>query len=671
MVVGTAAYMSPEQARGQRVDERSDIFSLGVTLYEMVSGHRPFDGPTVSDTIAQLLLSEPQRLSRRLANVPAELESVVARMLAKDRDSRYPSAQDVLLDLNRAKDRCESLAAGAMDHSACYEATVMSLDEPETPRRVSLETNHRPQDNFETNVIPIADQPARRPETLKRRPGGLTAPGPQNPPRKSSLRRLFAPALISLAVLLAAALGWSHLSNRAAKIDSLAVLPFTVTGPDADYLSEGITETITNSLSRLPELSVTSSNSVRVYKGREVDARDLGRELEVDAALLGKIRRAGKDLTINVELVDTRSGRQIWGENFNLKASDLLSVQTRITRGVADMLRPLGGDAQTLLAGAGTADPEAYDLYLRGRNFWNQGTPEALAKADEYFEKAAAKDPSYALAIGGCAACHAAGSDGMRPREGMEKARKVAAIALKTDGDLLDARLTLAQVNFRYDWDFNSAEREFKRAVQLYPKSAEARRQYAEFLALTGRHEEALEELNRAIKTDPSSLPAKVTFGALAYYSRHYEEAVRRLKKALEIDDAFPPAHTRLGLAYEQQGDTQDAVLSYLRAGISPAGPERIWTLRKAFALRGREAFWREYLSQLTQESRRRYVPKTAVAATQIRLGRNDHALDALAKAVEEKDPGLVELKVEPVFDPLRSTPKFSAILRRVGLTHY
>ncbi len=668
MVVGTAAYMSPEQARGQRVDGRTDIFSLGATLYEMLTGHRPFGGPTISDMIAAVLLTNPQRLSCRLPNVPVELESLVARMLAKVLDSRYQSAEDALRDLKRAKARCESPGAGAMDHSACYEIIEPSELKPLIQGGGELERHS--QDLFATNIIPITDQPAGRPERNTRRQGGLTSRGAQTTPRTSGKRRFFAPALISLAVLIASALGWAHFANRASKINSVAVMPFTVTGPDADYLSDGMAETITKTLSRLPELNVTSSNSVRGYKGREVDARELGRDLEVDAALLGKIRRAGKDLTINVELVDTRNGRQIWGENFSLKTSDLLTVQDRISRGVVSMLRPPSGeDARSFLTGAGTTDSEAFDLYLRGRSLWNQGTPEALAKADEFFEKAAAKDPSYALAIGGCAACHAAGSDGRRPGDSMEKARKVAGIALKTEDRLLDARLTLARVNFRYDWDFDSAEREFKRALQLDPKSADARRQFAEFLALTGRYEEASRELNRAIRLDPRSLPVKVTFGALAYYSRDYGEAIRRLKNALEFDDAYAPAHTRLGLVYEQQGDTQDAVLSFLRAGgLSPVGPERTSALRSAYNSQGRDAFWREHLLQLTRESRARYVPKTAVAAAQLRLGRYDQALDTLAKGVEEKDPGLIELKVEPVFDPLRSNPKFGALLRRVGL---
>jgi serine/threonine protein kinase/TolB-like protein/Tfp pilus assembly protein PilF len=708
MVLGTVAYMSPEQARGQRVDGRSDIFSLGVTLYEMVSGHRPFGGATISDTIAELLLSEPKPLSQHLPNVPVELESVVARMLAKDREARYWSAQEVLTDLKRAKSRCELAsdigATAPMDHSACYDTNIAMLSEFQTPSPISREIKTPSQAGqelkipsqarqelqapsqfdqelktpshagFETDIIPINARPDwQSARQMQYSSGPITAP--QFRPRRSRLRRLFLPALACLAILLATSIGLMYYSNRAAKIDSIAVLPFTVAnkadggGADADYLSEGIAETIINTLSQWPELSVSSRNSVIRYKGRDVDARAIGRELEVKAVLFGKIRRVGKDLTINAELVDASNGRQIWGDNFNLKTTDLLAVPDRITRNITGRLQLRLGDAQSLFAGVGTSDSEAYDLFLKGRYFWNQGTREAMAKADEYFEKAAGKDPSYALAVAGCAACHAAGSDGKKPQESMEKAKKVATIALKTDDTLVDARLTLAQVNFRYDWDFGSAERQFKRAIQLNPKNASAHHSYAEFLALMGRHKEAADELNRARRLDPRSLQINTAFGTLAYYSRDYQEAIRQLKKTLEIDDALPLVHTRLGLAYEQQGDIQDAVLSFLRASsLTPAGKEKTATLRKAFSGQGRDAFWREYLSQLTRESKERYIPQTAIAAVQTRLGRNDQALDTLAKAIEEKDVGLVELKVEPVFEPLRSNSKFSELLRRVGL---
>ena len=749
MVLGTAAYMSPEQARGQRVDGRSDVFSLGVTLYEMISGQRPFGGGTVSDTIAALLLSDPKPLSQLLAGIPNELETVIARMLAKERDERYWSAQEVSTDLKRVKSQCE-IAIGAhatapMDHSACYETNIAMLSEFDTPAPIDPNSKEQPQagsglnealqsgrewqippasgpewtvpsqresvipsqsgqkwmsqanpesmipprpasefiipsqsgqesinpspQSFETDIIPINPQRGDWQSDQQAPFSNTAAPNP--PAQRSRIRRLFLPAIAFFGIAIAASLYLMYYNPRAARVDTIAVLPFFVNGSDADidYLSEGIAETIINTLSQWPELSVSSRNSVMRFKGREVDARSIGRELDVKAALFGKIRRVGKELTINAELVDARNGRQIWGENFNLKTSDLLTVQDRITRNITDKLQLRLGDAQSLYAGVGTNDSEAYDFFLKGRYFWNQGTHEAMAKADEYFEKAAGKDPSYAIAISGCAACHAAGSDGKKPQESMEKARKVATVALARDDKLVDARLTLAQVKFRYDWDFESAEREFKHAIRLNPKDATAHQRYAEFLSLVGRQKEALDELNKARKIDPRSLPINTAFGTLAYYSHDYPEAIRQLKNTLEIDDEFPVVYTRLGLAYEQQGDTEDAVLSFLRArSLTPANKEKTATLRKAFSGQGRDAFWREYLSQLNSESKVHYVPQTTIAAVQTRLGRNDQALDTLANGVEEKDFGLVELKVEPVFEPLRSSPKFRDLLRRIGL---
>ncbi len=680
MVMGTVAYMSPEQARGQRVDGRTDIFSLGVVLYEMVSTRRPFNGPTTSDMIAALLVSEPARLSQHLPNVPVELESVVTRMLAKDRDARYPAAQDALNDLKRARACCEfvcgsganiPLEAPAIGFDAsssikAEEAPTATL--PLTDYETDFATNAGPQSeiktppqiSYETSVIQASTQAS-----------GQAAVSAKT--QRSKLRRLLLPSLAVIALLLVAGMGALYLFQRAAKVDSIAVLPFTAAAgdADADYLSEGLAEAIINTLSQWPELSVSSRNSVIRYKGREVDARDIGRELEVKAALIGKIRRIGDNLTINAELVDTRNGRQIWGENFNLKTSDLLAIQDRITRNITGKLQLRLGDAQSASESAGTSNAEAYDLYLKGRYFWNQGTPEAMAKADEYFEAAAGKDPAYALAAAGCAACHAAGADGGTPQESMTKAKQVAMIALKADDTIVDAHLTLAQVNLRYDWNFTDAEREFKRAIELNPKHATARHRYAEFLALMGRRQEAMDELNQARRLDPRSLPINAAFGTLAYYSRDYKDAVEHLRQALGIDKDFAQAHSTLGLAYEQQGNTHDAVLEFLRAKIAMrADPAKTSALKKAYADRGREAFWREYLSQLTGEAEDRYVPQTAIAAVRIRLGEQNEAFDALEKAVAEKDGGLVELKVEPVFEPLRPNSKFGELLRRVGLTN-
>ena len=669
LVIGTVAYMSPEQARGQRVDGRTDIFSLGVVLYEMIAGKRPFSGPTTSDMIASLLTSTPARLSEHLPTAPIELEQIINRMLAKNRDERFQTAQEVIAALKRVKSRREpgsdSDETRQFDSPPELFVAPASLHPEATPTTTHYETQLSGppalQISYETNVIPIAQTQTQ------------TTAAAQTPIRVTSRRRWLLPALIALALSVTGALVALQLMRNESRIDSIAVLPFVneSNDPDAEYLSEGMMEGIINSLSQWPELGVSARNSVIRYRGREADASAVGRELDVKAVLLGRIARRGKELTINTELVNARNGRQIWGERFTRKITDLIAVQEEIAQKISGKLQfRLNDEAAKNLAASMPGNSEAYDLYLKGRYFWNKGTVEDKHKADEFFEAAFAKDPSYALAAAGCAACHAAGADREPPAKSMTKAKMVALIALKKNGKLADPHLTLAGVNLRYDWNFDDAEREFKRAIELEPKNPMARLQYAEFLSLMGRRKEALNELNVARRLDPRSLPVNQAFGKLAYYSNEYRDAVKHLRDTLLLDDNFAPAHTGLGLAYEQQGQTQDAVLEFMRARmLSRENPERLTALKAAFAGKGREAFWREYLSQLQDESKAHYIPSSAIAAVHIRLGQHDHALQSLAKAVEEKDGGLVELKVEPVFDPLRPNTKFQNVLRRVGLT--
>jgi TolB-like protein len=454
-------------------------------------------------------------------------------------------------------------------------------------------------------------------------------------------------------------------------IDSMAVLPFVneTADPDTAYLSEGIAEGIINSVSQLAELSVSSRNSVIRYQGKEVDAQVVGRELGVKAVLLGRINRQGQNFTIKTELVNASNGRQIWGGRFSRQLSDLMTVQNEITRNITDKLQiRLTGAQKNLLAKHGTEDAEAYDLYLKGRYFWNQGTVAAMKKADEYFEAAAARDSSYALATAGCAACHAAGSDEAAPKESMQKAKFVALKALKADDSIVDAHLTLAQVNLRYDWNFADAEREFKRAIDLNPKHATAHHRYAEFLSLMGRRREAMEEIRVALSLDPLSPAINSDAGRLSYYAQDYDHALSHLRKTLEIDQNFALAHTGLAQVYEQKGQTQDAILEFMRAQrLMRLDEKKLRALKRAFAESGREAFWRESLAQLSADSSG-YVPRSAIAALHTRLGEHEAALTALERAFDERDGGLVELKVEPVFEPLRPNTRFSELLRRIGL---
>ncbi|HMV51420.1 MAG TPA: hypothetical protein PKD31_27010, partial [Blastocatellia bacterium] len=322
------------------------------------------------------------------------------------------------------------------------------------------------------------------------------------------------------------------------------------------------------------------------------------------------------------------------------------------------------------LAKAGTQNSEAYDLYLKGRYYWNQGTPEALKKADEFFEAAAGKDPTYALAAAGCAACHAAGSDGETPKESMEKAKLVALATMKADSKLADAHLTLAAVNFRYDWDFDTAEREFKRAIELEPKNPVTHQRYAEFLALMGRQKEANDAIWRARSLDRRSLPINQTVGAIQYYARDYNHAEDHLKKGLSFDDKFAPMHTSLGLVYEQLGKKQEAVFEILRGKmLMGENPQYLTSLKQAFVQSKEAGFWRVELEHLKQQAAQRYIPPSSIAALHVRLGETEQALAQLERGFSDKDGGMVELKVEPLFERLRAEPKFADLLRRVGLT--
>ncbi len=695
LVIGTVAYMSPEQARGHRVDGRTDIFSLGIVLYEMISGRRPFNGATTSDMIAALLVGEPARLSSQLPSIPVELERIVSRMLIKDRDERYQSAREVVNDLNRIKARI-SLAAETGETALLEAPTARLVDASSAtenePTAMTYATNIGPgiipglssqpsgqpsgqasgQKSYDTMIASSAmAQPFSQQTIAPAQTGAMGTTAAIQPARRGWRR--YALALVALlAIGVTGALLLPFYGRTFGKIDSIAVLPFNNVNedPDAEYLSDGITESLINTLSQLPEVSVSSRNAVIRYKGPDPDARSVGHELDVKAVLLGRLVRRGDSLTINAELVDARNGRQIWGERFTRKVSDLLALEEEIAQKISGKLRwRLTDQQQNALVNVGTQNPEAYDLYLKGRYYWNQNSPDAKKKADEFFEEAAGMDGSFAAAFAGCAACHAAGSDGNAPVQGMVKAKQVALAALKRDATSYEAHLTLATVNFRYDWDFPTAEREFKRALELAPRSAVAHQRYAEFLALMGRHKEANIEIWKARSLDPRSLPVNQAVGAIQYYAGEYDHALDHLKKTLAIDDGFAPAHTSLGLVYEQTGKPQDAVLELLRAKLL-MHEDRAYldSLKKAYAASNAAGFWRAELDHLNAEAKQHYISPASIAALQTRLGENDLALASLEKGLNDKDGGMVELKVEPVFERLRSLPKFRDLVRRVGL---
>lgn len=666
LVMGTIAYMSPEQARGQHMDGRTDIFSFGVVLYEMLTGQRPFLGATTSDIIAALLTQEPARLSQRLLNVPLELEQILTRMLAKDLNRRYPTAQELLSDLKRVKARVE---VNADDEAPTRNLTAAA------PATLSFATNVGPAVSYETTQSPAAALAANTAvggtaTNPSPTPAQATAPTAMLPASSKTNRRALFAAVGALAVVLAALAGFRVYQQRASRVDSLAVLPFKTAAPSNEYLSEALTEQVIDTLSQVADLNVVARSSILRYKGQETDPVKLGQELNVAAVLLGEVNRRGDEIIVKTELVSTANRRRLWGENYVRKLTDLLALTNVLTRGLG---QKLGISAAALPAeialNAGTQNQEAYRLFLEANYYFNQGTPAAMHKADELYEAAVGLDKSFAAAAAGCAACHAAGADQITPTQAMTKARGVAEFALKNDPKSVDAHLTLATVKLRYDWNFAEAEALFKRALELDPKHAEAHQRYAEFLALLGRHKEAASEIWTARKFAPHSLPINTDIGTLAYYAADFPHAAEHFQKTLRMDDNFAAARLGLSLVYEQQNNAPETVSEFLAAKqLTHEAPEYLNELKQAFATGGLQAFWQAELAHLQAEAQTHYVAPSTLAAVHARLGNHELALTALEQGLREKDGGLVELKVAPVFASLRNEARFAALLKQVGL---
>jgi serine/threonine-protein kinase len=660
MVVGTIAYMSPEQARGLRVDARTDFFSLGVVLYEMVTGKRPFTGETASDMLVSILDREPARLSHHLPGVPPDLEAVVTRLLTKDAEARYKTAAELLSDLKPIRARIEG---GSENISTAPLRQPQGVIE-ESPTVVSVAGPSSP-DIYATSL----SSRSRTDETKAAVTGkSLGVPGF---PRVR--RWLLAVAAVLFIAGVGLVLVAFFLRDRE-RINSIAVLPFVNESADrnTEYLSDGITEGLINTLSRLPELSVKSRNSVFRFKGKQAGAQEVGNDLGVRAVLLGRVKQQGDELLINTELVDARDERQIWGEQFRRKASDLLALQEQMIDTISKQLRlRLTPAERVMISQVPTQNADAYQLYLRGRYYWNQGTPEALKQADEYFEKAVALDPKYALAIAGCASCHAFGANyGEPPSQSMPKAKQVALAAVKRDGPpIVDAYLVLARVSWMYDRDYATADRTFRRAIELEPANANAQTQYAQFLAVMGRSDEALTAIDRAVALDPASARTMLTDGMVLYFQRRYDQAIEALKKAVNLDPNLAAAHEWMGIVYERKGMRLEAIEQYLTARrITSDRPDYLSTLKGAYARDGWQGYWRKELENAQERAAAGYVPAAEIAEIYLRLDDRKQALVWLGKACDERDGRIVALKVDPAYDGLRGDRRLDELVKRVGL---
>jgi eukaryotic-like serine/threonine-protein kinase len=656
VVMGTVSYMSPEQARGLNVDARTDIWSLGVLLYEMVAGRLPFAGETANDVIASILTTEPPPLTRVAPEAPAELERIMSKTLAKDREERYQTAKDLLIDLKRLKQR---------------------LDVDAEIERTSIKEPGGAIDGLTTRSGEAAVETVSGSAALTGSGSNIAQPTSSAEYVVSEVKRHKVAALVALAaVAIAFAAAFAYFSRSASRlpaITSVVVLPFANTSgdPEIEYLSDGISESLINSLSQLPQLKVIARSSSFRYKGNEADPQEVAKALGVEAILTGRVTKRGDSLVISTELMDARDRTQIWGDQYNRKLTDLVSLQGEIAREIVNKLKlKVSGEGKGLDKHY-TENNEAYQLYLKGRFYWSKHTKESNKKSIEYFNQAIEKDPSFALAYAGLADCYLIPANPLPPREKMVKAKAAAMRALELDETLAEAHTSLARVLARYEWDWPGAEKEFKRAIDLNPRYATAHQWYGGYLEAMGRLNEALAERNLALELDPLSLVINFEVGLGLYFARSYDQAIEQFHKTLELDPNFVPPQGFLLAAYEQQGRYDEAIAES-KIAISQKGSE--WPMAMAalghvYALSGKKAEAQDVINQLEQLSAQEYVPAYSIALVYAGLGEKDQAFTWLEKAYEERGFAITQgFKRDPRWDSLRSDPRYANLLRRIGL---
>lgn len=642
-VIGTAKYMSPEQAKGTAIDARTDLWSLGAVIYEMVTRNGPFVGETPTETISLILQREPPPLQSYVKEVPAELERIVSKALTKKPGDRYQTAEEIVADLRNLKRKLEANAeiSGTM--------TDLQLSAPSGVRRVGplTATGETPT----TSSAPPLSSAEYIATGIKQH------------------KRLAIISLIVLAVGIVALVLFLSSRNTGPAIQSIAVLPFENQSqdPETEYLSDGVTETIINSLAQLPNVKVIARSSVFRYKGQKIDPLKAGQELGVQAVLTGRLVQRGDTLTISTELLDVRDNKQLWGEQYTEKVSDILSMQRTIASQITNNLRlKLTGAESSVVTRGYTENADAYQLYLKGRFLWNKRTSESLAKSVEYFNQAIEKDPRYALAYAGLAdAWYSRGwYRYVEPKDAYEKARAAANRALEFDPKLAEGHAIMAAIKTVYDWDWQGAESEFKLAIQLNPNYATAHQRYSLFLPTLGRLDEAIAEARKARELDPLALPVNENLGDILYLARHYDQAIEQLRRTLELDPNYGVAHGTLAKVYEAQGKYEESLEERLKSST----PETVAELRQVFAASGIKGVWKNRLDVLLERAKTNYVSPADIALFYTRLNDRDQAFAWLEKALDERSINFNYLVADPRFDNLRDDPRLPQLLRRVGL---
>jgi serine/threonine protein kinase len=587
VTVGTVAYMSPEQTRGEELDARSDLFSFGAVLYEMATRRLAFTGSSTAVIFTQILKEQPPSPRTLNPELPSKLDEIIAKCLEKDRALRYQIAAGLLADLKRLRRDTDS--------------------------------------------------------------GRTAAAGPQAPsstPRSKKLTKT---------------------------IHSLAILPLENAGgdPEMEYLSDGITEALINSVSQLPKLRVVPRTTAFRFKGRAADPVGVSNELGVRALLTGRVMQQGDSLVISVELIDSAREAQLWGERYSRKLDDIFEVQEKIAKEISGKLRlRLTETDKKKLAARPTQNREAYQLLLKAQHHGNKWSREGGRKGIEYCRQAIEVDPTYAAAYAWLSFCYALmGIFGfLAPVEAFPKAKAAAAKALEIDNALADAHFALAASRLYYDWDWAGAERASKQAIELNPNHAPAHMGYSDYFLIMQRFDEAIRELQRALELDPLSVPFNYKLGFILFLAGEHKRAIEQFHKTIELGPTFVFAHIGLARAYACCGEFDRGVAAAQKVvSLSGDSQHAKSILAYVLGMAGRMDDARKVLADIEKTSTTDYLSPVFIAADYGLLGDKDRAFDDLEKAYEHHMSLLAYIHLYPMFDPLRSDPRFQDLLRRMN----
>jgi serine/threonine-protein kinase len=610
IISGTPAYMSPEQVRGDTLDPRTDIFSLGLILYEMATGRQAFAASTPGMIIEAVLTRSPIPPRTINPEIPMRLEEIINKALHKNREERYQHAADIRDDLQRLERNSDSLLAS----KTAREQTLSALEPAATPSPTT---------------------------------------GTHSASQTGSLRP-------------------KRVSKKA--IDSLAVLPFENLSrdPEHEYLSDGITGSLINVLAGVPKLRVMAQSTVFRYRGRLMDPQAVGSELNVSAVLTGRIMQGGGSLRIGTELVDVATGSQLWGAQYNRASGDIFAIQDEISQEISEKLRlKLTRADKKRLTKRQTDDPEAYRLYLKGRHHWNRWTEDGFYKAIEYFKEATERDPTYALAHSGIADSYVllGWNSYLPPQDAFPKAKTAAMGALRLDPDLGEARAPLAAVLWLHDWEWPEANAEFERSIALNPAYPTSNHWHAEYLMTIGQHEEAIRRMKKSQELDPLSLIIGDGIGWAYYMARRFDQSIEQLRRTVELDPHYPVTYWVLGLALRSIGRLEEAIVEAQKSvALSGGSPIMRAALAQTLAMASEHARAHHLLDDLMELSRQRYVSPYFLSGIYLGLGQHDNAMEYLEKAHQERSHWLLYLHIDPSMDGLRSNPRFQELLLGIGL---